>query len=391
MYRSRYRAAVAALAVAWSVVACGGAGPPADTRPPAPPATAGALSLRGLCPATVVVQTDWFAEAEYGIYYQLLGPGYRIDTRRKRLSGPLVSHGQDTGVRLEIRFGGPAIGNQQVSALMYQDKSITIGQVSTDEAIQNSGRLATQAVLAPTEVSPFMIMWDRTRHPDFHTIADIGRAGTTVLYFQTDTYMQYLLGAGILHASQLDGGYTGAPDRWVSANGEITQSGFATSEPYIYQHELGSGKSYDVAWQLLNDTGYPNYAQAAAIRAADKAALAPCLAKLVPILQQAQVDFITAPASTEDVIIKAVQADHNDVWRYSPALADFSVRKLKELHLVGNGGNRTLGDLDGPRIKRMIDILTPIFARQRVPTRAGLTPGNLYTNEFIDPKIGLPG
>ena len=59
------------------------------------------------------------------------------------MTAPLVAGGTDTGVELEIRSGGPAIGFQQVSAQMYADKTITLGLVSTDEAIQNSAQQPT--------------------------------------------------------------------------------------------------------------------------------------------------------------------------------------------------------------------------------------------------------
>jgi hypothetical protein len=272
---------------------------------------------------------------------------------------------------------------------MYQDKSITFGQVSTDEAVQNSGKLATLAVMAPTETSPYVIMWDRKNHPEFNAIADIGQTDTKVLYYSTDTYMQYLLGAGILRPRQVDGSYQGAPDRWVASNGNITQAGFATSEPYYYKHELGGGKSYDVDLQLINDTGYPNYAEALAIRAEDKDRLSPCLKKLVPIVQQSLVDFINNPAETNKLIIQAVQADKGDVWSYSPGMADYAVRTMKDLNLVSNGTNKTIGDIDEGRIKRMIEILSPIFASRKVQIKAGVKPSDLYTNEFIDTRIGL--
>jgi hypothetical protein len=95
------------------------------------------LALKGVCPDTVIVQTDWDPESEYGVYYHLLGPNPEVDTGRKRVSAPLVAQGKDTGVRLEVRTGGPSIGFEPVSAQMYKDKDITLGQVSTDEAIRS--------------------------------------------------------------------------------------------------------------------------------------------------------------------------------------------------------------------------------------------------------------
>ncbi len=384
MRPSKLAALVAGVAVL--VAACGGGGGPAAPAPP--PGAAGELS--GVCPNPVVVQTDWFAESEYGTYFQMLGDAPRFDTDNKRVSAPLVDGGRPTGVDLEIRYGGPAIGYQQVSAQMYADPAITLGLVSTDEAIQNSDRLATLAVAAPLEIGPYMIMWDRTRHPEIRSIADLGRSGLPVLYYQTDTYMQYLLAAGLLRPDQVDGSYDGSPSRWVTADGGVAQAGFATSEPYIYRNELGDGRSYDVDLQLVHDTGYPLYGQALSIRAADRAALAPCLQKLVPMVQRAQVAFMSDPARTNALVVRAVQADNGSVWSYSPGLADFAVRTMRERGIVGNGSNATLGDMDEARVARMISILEPVFAAQNKPIRQGLTPAQVYTNEFVDPSVGLP-
>ncbi|HEV7653707.1 MAG TPA: ABC transporter substrate-binding protein [Mycobacteriales bacterium] len=375
------------IALLLTAAACSSNSTTTDQSAPAPKASGAALSLKGVCPANVVIQTDWFPESEYGNLYQLLGPGYTVDKNKKVLKGPLVASGQDTGVTVEIRNGGPAIGFQQVSAQMYADKSITLGQVSTDEAVQNSQSQPTLAVVAPLEISPIMIAWDKKKHPDFNTIADIGQTNTKILYFQTDTYMQYLLGAGLVRASQLDGSYDGTPSKFVASDGAIANAGFATSEPYIFKAEV-EGHSYDTDLQLVNDTGYPMYGEALSIRPADKEKLAPCLKKLVPILQQASVDFITNPAATNTLVIKAVQTLH-DFWTYSPGMADYAVKTLKNLGLVGNGPDKTLGNMANDRMQRMIDILTPIFAAQRKTIKTGLQPSDLYTNEFVDPSIGL--
>jgi hypothetical protein len=56
---------------------------------------------------------------------------------------------------------------------------------------------------------------------------------------------------------------------------------------------------------------------------------------------------------------------------------------------VNNGTDRTIGNFEVGRVQRLIDIVTPILVGQRQPTRAGLQPQDLYTNEFIDPNIGV--
>lgn len=387
--RSRKLAPVAAgLTLLLAAAACTGDSATEDTGAPAPAASGEALNLAGVCPQTVAIQSDWFAESEYGSLYQMLGPGYTIDKKKKVVRGDLVASGGNTGVKLEIRTGGPAIGYQQVSAQMYADKSITLGQVSTDEAIQNSAAQPTLAVVAPLEISPIMIMWNKDKHPDFNTIADIGQTDTKILYYSTDTYMQYLLGAGLVRSSQLDGSYQGSTDRWVASDGAIAQGGFATSEPYIVGNELPGKKYPNTDLQLINDTGYPMYGQALTIRTEDKDKLAPCLKKLVPIMQQAQVDFITNPAETNKKVINIVTT-FADFWQYSPGMADYAVKTMRDLGLVGNGPDQTLGNMQDDRIKRMVDILTPVFAAQRKPVKEGLQATDLFTNEFIDQSIGL--
>jgi hypothetical protein len=378
----------AGLTLLLAAAACTGSDGTTDTSAPAPKASGAALNLKGVCPDTVVIQTDWFPESEYGHLYHLLGPGYKVDKKKKVLSGPLVASGQDTGVKVEIRNGGPAIGYQTVTAQMYADKSITLGQVNTDEAIANSKSQPTIAVVAPLEISPLMILWGTKAHPDFNTIADIGQTNTKILYYQTDAYAQYLIGAGLVRASQMDGSYDGTPARFVASKGTIANAGFATSEPYIFKNELQGKGSFDTRLQLINDTGYPMYSEALSIRAEDKDKLAPCLKKLVPIIQQSSVDFITNPDATNKLVIGAVKTI-NDFWTYSAGMADYAVTTLKNLGLVGNGPDKTLGNIQDSRVQRMIDILTPIYATQKKEIKAGLKPSDLYTNEYINPAIGL--
>jgi len=383
------RLGLALLAVSALVAAgCGGGGDgeatPQSTAAPA--ASGDAVNLAGVCPNPIVIQTDWDPESEYGVYYHLLGANPKIDTKKKLVSGPLVAGGKDTGVRLEVRTGGPSIGFEPVSSQMYKDPSITLGQVSTDESIRFSAKQATLAVMAPMEISPFMIMWDPATYPQFNTIADIGKTDTKVLYFEGDTYMAYLTGTGVLKKSQVDGSYDGKPGNFVAAGGKVAQAGFATSEPYIYEHEVRQWAK-PVKYALVNEAGYPFYPQALAIRAADKAKLAPCLKKLVPIVQRAQVDFLANPNATNQLVLELVKK-YNDGWVYTQGLADYAITKMRS-DFVKNGSDSTLGNFDTGRVQRMIDIVTPIFTAQNQPPKAGLKPEDITTNEFIDPSIGI--
>lgn len=385
----RRRRAVPLLLAALLAAGCGtdGGGSGGSAAPTA--AAGDALDLRAVCPARVVFQSDWYPEMEYAAYYGLLGGKYTVDRARKRVVGDLVATGRDTGVDLEIREGGPALGFQSVTARMYQDRDIILGQATLDESIQNSAAQPTLQVVAPMEFIPVAIAWDRRKHPDWRVIADIGQTDTRVLYFQTDAYMQYLLGTGLLRGRQVDGSFDGSPARFVASRGTIAQQIFATQQPYVYKNELAGGQSFDLDWQLISDTGYPLYGQGVVIRAADRDRLAPCLRKLVPIIQRSAVDTLAKPERVSALVVDIVE-QYRDAWTYSPGLAAFTIKQMRDLGLVANGKDRTLGNFEDDRVKRLIDISTPIYAAQKKPLRPGLQPGDLVTNDFIDPAIGLP-
>lgn len=383
----RALAAVLALGLA---AACGSAGGAAGTDgPPAPLAGSGdPRLLRDVCPDRIVVQSNWFPTADVGVLYQLLGGRYKVDAARKRVSGPLVAGGVDTGVTLEVRSGGPAIGYQTVPAQMYADPAITLGVVITDEAILYSAHQPTLAVVAPLDGDPQILLWDPASHPNFNTINDIGQADTKVVYYQANTYMQYLLGSGILRASQVDGSYDGSPSQFVASRGEVVVQGYATNEPYVYQHEVRAwGKPVD--YELVQNTNYPNYADTLAIRPADRARLDGCLRRLVPLVQHAQVDFLSNPQPALHRIVDIVAGYHAG-FTYSQGNAEFAVHQLRDLGLVGNGGNGTLGDFDTTRLQRMVNIVVPIAKGQHKPVKANLTPADIATDDYIDHSIGLP-
>jgi hypothetical protein len=236
------------------------------------------------------------------------------------------------------------------------------------------------------EISPFMIMWDPASYPQFNVIADIGKTDAKVFYFEGDTYMEYLIGSGALRRSQVDGSYDGSPANFVGQRGRAAQAGFATSEPYLYEHEVNGWKK-PVKYALVNDTGYPFYPQALAIRAADKDRLAPCLEKLVPIVQRAQADLLRNPDRTNRFIIETVRAYNTD-WTYSPGLASYATQKMRA-DFVKNGSDATLGNFETARVQRIIDIVTPILTAERQAPKQGLKPEDIVTNEFIDIGIGV--
>jgi hypothetical protein len=299
-----------------------------------------------------------------------------------------MASGVDTGVQLQVRSGGPFIGYQTVTSQMYNDDSITLGFVYTDEGIQNAAQFPTVAVYSGMEKNPQMIMWDPATYPDVHTIADLGTAGVLVRYFGGAAYMEYFTQSGILSPDHVDGSYDGTPAAFVAAGGKDAQQGFGSAEPYIYEHEVADWMK-PVAYQYINDAGWQNYGQSIAIRADQLDGMRDCLAQLVPIIQQATIDYLTDPAETNQLILDAVAAINNG-WVYTPGVAAYAVQTMINDGLIANGTDGVLGSFDADRVNNLIEIGRPVYAALGQEPPADLTSDDIVTNEFLDPSISLP-
>lgn len=341
------------------------------------------VSLDGVCPDPLVIQLDWEPESEHGGLYQLVGPEYEIDTETKRVTGPLMASGEDTGIDVEIRIGGNAVGFQQTGALMYQDKDIFLGMIRLVEAMEYHEDLPVTAVFAMMEKSPFAVYWDPETYPDVETVADLKEQNVTIMLGRPDSFQDYWLAEGIMDESQMDLSDMGKPAAFIGRDGEWAEAGFATAEPFLYEFEVPEwGKP--VKLQLVHDTGWEEYFQAMAVRNEDLDAEADCLEKLVPILQQALVDYYTDPAATNDLILDLV-AEYDTGWVYSREGAEYSHAKQLELGIISNGSNAYIGDFDPDRVaelKSLVEQVTEIDV-------SGIEPTDVYTNEFIDETIGL--
>ena len=342
------------------------------------------LDLASVCPSPVIIQTDWFPESEHGAMYQMVGEGWTLDTDNMITTGPLMAGDVATGVDIEIRAGGPAIGFASGSAQMYLDPEITLAYVSMDEAVILGGDTPTLSVVAPLEKNPQIIQWDPETYPDVTGVADLGELGVTINVFAGGTFIDVFVNEGVLSADQIDPSYDGGPARFIAEGGAIAQQGFASESPYSYE-QVYPEWSKPIAFELIHDAGLPIYSQTLAIRPDDLDALRPCLAKFVPIVQQAILDFAADPGPTNANIVQIV-ADIGSFWQYSPGLAQFSVDTQIELGLIGNGPDDTVGNMEIDRIQEVIDkIVNAGFDVD--PSRTD--PNNIVTNEFIDESIGF--
>lgn len=376
---------VGSIALLFTASACGGSGTePAADDEPSKPASSETTDLSGVCPKTVVVQTNWYPQAEYGGLYQLLDEDPDVDTGNKSVSAPLVVEGEETGVRLEIRSGGPANDYTPAAKLLYLEDDVLLGGADIDQVVRFTADQPVVSVFAPMDVAPLALMWDPKAHPEFDSIADIGRSGTDVLYFQGSTYMDYLVGSGVLKKSQIDPSYDGSPARFVAEEGKVVQQGYITNELYQYETELPEwGRK--LKYELVGEAGYPYYTETFTVRRDRKDELAPCLEKLVPMLQTGTRAYADDPEPTNALISELVE--DFDGFPYSPERAANAVEVMKRSGVLGNGHNAAVGDFEAARVEKVAEIVQPIFEDQGVKLPDDL--GELYTNEFIDTSIGL--
>ena len=351
-------------------------------------APAAGVSLAGVCPDTITFQTDWNPESEHGFLYNMVGEGYEVDAAGVRVTGPLVSKGVDTGVKIQVRAGGPAVGFSSPTSLMYQDPTIFLAFVSTDGAVQDSGEFPTMTVVAPFNINPQIIMWDPATYPTVKTIADLKATKAKVRYFGGAAYMEYFTANGILDPKQVDGNYDGSPANFVADGGKAAQQGFATSEPYYYEKVLTDWNK-PVAYQTIHEAGWTAYAQSLGGLPKTIAENGDCLKLLVPMIQQSQVDYVTDPTRANALILDLV-GKYNNGWLYDAGQAVAAVELGLSNKLIANSPDGTLGSFDMDRVTAFIATAVPVYEKIGAKMQAGLTAADIVTNEFIDPSIKLP-
>lgn len=193
-----------------------------------------------VCPKNLVIQTDWWPEAEHGGTYQLIGPGGTADAKLFTYSGPIAAAYKVGGIEtVEVRAGGDAIEFQPVQTVMKTDSDIYLGYINSDDVIATAGTVATTSVAATLERNPQMLMWDPTQTTiDPKDPTTFKTSGKRVLHFPGVTYIDWMIAKGYLDAGQSDPNYGGAPDQWISNGGDFIQQGFASNEVFKYENEI---------------------------------------------------------------------------------------------------------------------------------------------------------
>ena len=244
--------------------------------------------------------------------------------------------------------------------------------------------------MAPLDIAPTVLFWDENTYPDgFRSIDDLkafASSGKGKIYLSTikRTFGLFLLEQGIPAATFIEG-YRGDGENFVTNNGTWLNQGFVTSEVYKFAH--GNNWNKPIGYLPINDLGYRNYTGMLAVASPRLEELSPCLDRLVPLLQQATVDYARAPGEVNQLINEFNAGGHSaSWWKTQPDLMTYASRTMVETGIIGNGSDATIGDFDMQRVAEIHAIVKPHLDERADPA---VRAEDVVTNQFIDISIGL--
>lgn len=347
--------------------------------------------LADVCPSPLIIQKDWLAQAEHGPLYQMIGAGGEMSPGE--YTGPLGS----TGIDLTILEGGGGIGlgdgETAFSALFTGNSKAGVlphlGFQELDNAYIFSKRFPVTGVFAPLDAAPTVLFWDAATYPDgFSSIEDLATLAETdaKIYVSTikRTFGKFLADNGVPSDLFVEG-YRGDLENFVTNNGTWLNQGFVTSEVYKLENGMNWNKPIDAL--LINDLGYGNYTGMLSVATSRMDELAPCLEKVVPIMQQATVDYAKDPTEANQVILDFLDAGMAvGWWTSTPELMAYASDTMVAQGIIGNGANGTVGDFDLDRAASILEIVQGQLDERADPE---VSVDMVVTNRFIDPSIGL--
>jgi hypothetical protein len=345
---------------------------PAPVPEEAPP------TLADVCPSPIVIQHDWYPDFTHGPVFEFAGPDGSTDD-----SGYYNAE-IEPGVMVQLRAGGPAVGFQPPSSLLYQDLDILLGMVSSDNALASSEQAPVVGVVSPIAVSPTGFMWPADAY-DFETISDFADSDATVLVFGVSAFVNWMIGQGHVREEQLDGSFDGSPSRFV-VEGDLIQQNFVTNEPFLYENLIEDWGGQPIDFFMIADFGWEAYPGVGSLSARPEVIEeeADCLALLVPMLQQAAVDFAADPMPAMQTIAATAGAMGN----FAPpgeALMPWATSIMNDRGFFQNGPDGAAGSFDLDRLVDFHASFAPILEAQDVSV--AVDGSQMATNQFIDPSI----
>jgi hypothetical protein len=374
-------AAFTLLTLGLITVACGDDEESADTTAAATDETM--AEGEAVCPTKLTIQTDWFPELEHGGTYQLIGPDGTASKDTVSYSGPVQPQYAVGGLEeIEIK----TVNFDKANSAVLLDGDADMAYINISDVIKDSSAVPMVAIAKTLDQDPQMVMWDPTQH-DIQTPEDMAATGATVLHFPGTAYIDYMIGQGYITADQSNPSYDGSDAKWVAESGNLIQQGFATNEVYKYENDIAwkDGAPADVSFFTVAEMGFDNYPATITMLKSRVEELDACLTLLVPMMQQAWIDFLNDPKPVTDALIE-INVTHDGFWALSEGLNEAGIALLEEKKIAANSPDGTYCTLDPAKVAALYDQLKPIYAEQGVEITDDVT--TVYDNKYC---AGAPG
>jgi hypothetical protein len=351
--------------------------------------TEAAAEGEGPCPAKLTIQTDWFPELEHGGTYQLIGPDGTADKDSVSYSGPVQEQYAVGGLE-ELQIN--TVKFDKLNSAILLDGEADMAYINMSDIIKDSAAVDMVAIAKTLDKDPQMIMWDPEQN-DIQQPEDIAAAGAQVLHFPGVAYIDYMIGMGYMTADQSNPSYDGSDAAWVADSGNFFQQGFATNEVYKYENEIQwkDGAPAPVDFFTVADIGFDNYPAAITMMRDKAAELDECLKLLVPVMQQAWVDFLNDPKPITDAMIE-INEVHDGFWTLSEELnaagmelieagcTDSCAFAAEPRPFAVNSPDGTYCSFDEARVQGLYDVLAPIYEEQGTEIADSID--GIFTNEY---------
>jgi hypothetical protein len=345
--------------------------------------------MRAGCPAEIRIQTDDLPRVEWGFLYDLLDRD-ELRSGFDSVTAPLLIDGEPSGSDLRIFVGDPHDGIP-ANIELHDDDRFLLGAVDTDVALLDAGRFPTVGVFAPLRRSPRIAYWDTNIYPGIPTVqllaarlAPDGESLVPIVTTPGDPFASYALGEGMVTVEQLITDPPPSVQGLIDADGIPAHLGDVFTDPY--QFELLTEAPEFFGAHLLDDAGYESDSGLLSATPQTLVGEADCLTVLVPILQQALVDYLDDPDDTNDLLADLSAKFGDETYDADAVTAAFEI--LEGQRYAGNGRDGTIGDIDLARLRDLFENASPAWKEAGTPVPADVEPDDIVTNRFIDPSIG---
>jgi len=307
-------------------------------------ATAALLSTGTLAQEKFVYQTNWYAQAEHGGFYQAIAEG----TYKKY------------GLDVTIKMGGPQLNTLQVMAAGQADCMMS---ADTATLLARSTGVPVVTVASIFQKEPQVLI----AHEDVKSFEQL--KGKTIFIGANShrTWWPWLKAKYGLDDSQVRP-YTFNIQPFVADKNSAMQ-GFLTSEPFAIQK---AGVKANVL--MFSDHGYPAYNTTIACMEDTVTKRKTALAAFVKATMEGWKSYLANPAPANALI----RRDNPNMTEEQLA---YSVGKLKELGIItsGDASRLGIGVITDARLKETFDLMV----RSGVIDASKVDFPKTYSTEFV--------